>query len=47
MNAERKIEMEERIQKENLERAEKEKGQYILRMKELEMQDKVKTKTLE
>ena len=47
MNAERKIEMEERIQKENLERAEKEKGQYILGMKELEMQDKVKTKTLE
>ena len=39
--------MEERIQKEKLEQAEKEKErQYNLRMKELEMQDKVKTKPL-
>ena len=43
-----KLEMEERIQKEKLKRAEKEKGkQYNLRMKELEMQDKVKTKPLD
>ena len=40
--------MEERIQKEKLEQTEKEKErQYNLRMKELEMQDKVKTKPLD
>ena len=38
--------MEERIQKEKLEQAEKER-QYNLRMKELEMQDKAKTKPLD
>ena len=37
--------MEEQIQKENLEQAEKER-QYNLRMRELEMQDKVKTNHL-
>ena len=41
-----RLEMEERIQKENLEQAEKER-QYNLRMKELEMQDKAKTKPLD
>ena len=40
-----RLEMEERIQKEKLEQAEKER-QYNLRMKELEMQDKAKTKPL-
>ena len=40
--------MEERIQKEKLEQAEKEKERlYNLRMKELEMQDKAKTKPLD
>ena len=39
--------MEERIQKEKLEETQKEKErQYYLRMKKLEMQDKVKTKPL-
>ena len=38
--------MEERIQNEKLEQEEKER-QYNLRMKELEMQDKVKTKPLD
>ena len=38
--------MEEWIQKEKLEQAEKER-QYNLRMKELEMQDKAKTKPLD
>ena len=38
--------MEEPIQKEKLEQAEKER-QYNLRMNELEMQDKVKTKPLD
>ena len=41
-----RLEMEERIQKEKLEQAEKER-QYNLRMKELEMQDKAKTKPLD
>ena len=41
-----KLEMEERIQKEKLEQTEKER-QYNLRMKELEMQDRVKPKPLD
>ena len=41
-----RLEMEERIQKEKLEQAEKER-QYNLRMKELEMQEKAKTKPLD
>ena len=42
-----KLEMEERIQKEKIEQAEKKERQYNLRMKELEMQDKAKTKPLD
>ena len=41
-----RLEMEERIQKEKIEQAQKER-QYNLRMKESEMQDKVKTKPLD
>ena len=47
-NGEKKLEMEERIQKEKLEQAEKEnERQSNLRMKKLEMQDKAKTKPLD
>ena len=41
------LEMEERLEKEKIEQTEKEKDrQYNLRMKELEMQDKVRSKPL-